>query len=209
MKNNLQTVAALLRLQARRMTVPEAKEALEEAMRRVATIALVHDSLSQTLDEEVEFDDMMGRALRLTADVASADVSVRTVQTGTFGMVPAQDATALALILTELVTNAVEHGLSAAGGGTVEVRAERDGAHLSVTVEDDGVGMGEGKGPSGGLGTQIVKTLVTNEPPGHDRVGAPRGRRDDRRRRRRPPRRHDPRADGLTVGRNGPTDRTT
>lgn len=162
-KNNLQTVAALLRLQARRMTIPEAKEALEEAMRRVATIALVHDSLSQTLDEEVEFDTMVGRALRLAADVASAGVSVRTVQSGSFGLVPAQDATALALVLTELVTNAVEHGLSKSGGGTVEIHAERDGKHLRVTVADDGVGMSEGKGPSGGLGTQIVRTLVTNE----------------------------------------------
>ena len=100
-KNNLQTVAALLRLQARRMDVPAAKEALEEAMRRVSTIALVHESLSQTLDEQVELDDMVGRALRLTADVASADTSVRTVRTGSFGMVPAQDATPLALVLTD------------------------------------------------------------------------------------------------------------
>ena len=162
-KNNLQTVAALLRLQARRMKLPEAKEALEEAMRRVATIALVHDSLSQTLDEEVEFDVMVGRALRLAADVASADVSVRTVASGSFGLVPAQDATALALVLTELVTNAVEHGLTKSGGGTVEITAHRDGAHLLVTVADDGVGMGAGPAPTGGLGTQIVRTLVTNE----------------------------------------------
>jgi len=132
-------------------------------MRRVSTIALVHDSLSQTLDEEVEFDTMVGRALRLAADVASAGVSVRTVQSGSFGLVPAQDATALALVLTELVTNAVEHGLSTSGGGTVEIHAQRDGTHLTVTVADDGVGMSEGKGPSGGLGTQIVRTLVTNE----------------------------------------------
>ncbi|MEP7762975.1 histidine kinase N-terminal domain-containing protein [Sanguibacter sp. 25GB23B1] len=162
-KNNLQTVAALLRLQARRMKLPEAKEALEEAMRRVATIALVHDSLSQTLDEEVEFDVMVGRALRLAADVASADVSVRTVASGSFGLVPAQDATALALVLTELVTNAVEHGLTKVGGGTVEINAQRDGTHLLVTVSDDGVGMGAGPTPTGGLGTQIVRTLVTNE----------------------------------------------
>ncbi|MBI9114737.1 sensor histidine kinase [Sanguibacter suaedae] len=162
-KNNLQTVAALLRLQARRMKVPEAKEALEEAMRRVATIALVHDSLSQTLDEEVEFDVMVGRALRLAADVASADVSVRTVASGSFGLVPAQDATALALVLTELVTNAVEHGLTTTGGGTVEIRAARDGNALSVTVSDDGCGMADGHQPVGGLGTQIVRTLVTNE----------------------------------------------
>ncbi|WP_125774845.1 sensor histidine kinase [Antribacter gilvus] len=162
-KNNLQTVAALLRLQARRMDLPEARAALEEAMRRVATIALVHESLSQTLDESVELDDMVGRALRLTADVASAGTSVRTVRTGSFGLVPAQDATPLALVLTELVTNAVEHGFRGKASGTVEIGVERQGSALRVVVADDGVGLTEGRGPGSGLGTQIVRTLVTNE----------------------------------------------
>jgi two-component sensor histidine kinase len=162
-KNNLQTVAALLRLQARRMNVPEAKEALEEAMRRVATIALVHESLSQTLDEEVEFDGMVGRALRLAADVASAGTQVRTVSTGSFGKVPAEDATALALVLTELVTNAVEHGFEGRAVGTVQIDAAREGAHLEITITDDGVGLPAEQGPGSGLGSQIVRTLVTNE----------------------------------------------
>lgn len=162
-KNNLQTVAALLRMQSRRMTVPEAKEALNEAMRRVSTIALVHDSLSQTLDEEVEFDDMVGRALRLAADVAAAGISVRTIQRGSFGLIPAGDATPLALVLTELVTNAVEHGLSNTDGGTVEIRVDRTGDHLKVMVSDNGVGLGAGGAPSSGLGTTIVRTLVANE----------------------------------------------
>jgi two-component sensor histidine kinase len=162
-KNNLQTVAALLRLQARRMTLPEAKEALEEAMRRVATIALVHETLSQTLDESVPFDALVGRSLRLTADVASAGGHVRTRSTGTFGLVPAEDATALALVLTELVTNAVEHGLSSTEGGTVEIDATRDGQQLRVVVSDDGVGLDPEKGAGSGLGTQIVSTLVANE----------------------------------------------
>jgi two-component sensor histidine kinase len=162
-KNNLQTVAALLRLQARRMDLPEAKEALEEAMRRVSTIAMVHESLSQTLDEEVEFDDMVSRALRLAADVASADTHVRTVREGAFGLVPAQDATPLALVLTELVTNAVEHGFPGRPTGTVEIVAERAERTLRVTVRDDGVGLADGHGPMTGLGTQIVNTLVTNE----------------------------------------------
>jgi two-component sensor histidine kinase len=162
-KNNLQTVAALLRLQSRRMSSPEAKEALNEAMRRVATIALVHETLSQTLDETVPFDQLVGRSLRLAADVASAGRHVRTVTSGTFGLVPAQDATALALVLTELVTNAVEHGLSESHGGTVEVSAERDGNRLSVVVADDGVGLPATGGALSGLGTQIVSTLVTNE----------------------------------------------
>ncbi len=78
-------------------------------------------------------------------------------------MVPAEDATALALVLTELVTNAVEHGLSTAEGGTVEITATRDGQALRVVVADDGVGLTPGKGAGTGLGTQIVQTLVANE----------------------------------------------
>ncbi|RYV49847.1 ATPase [Pengzhenrongella frigida] len=162
-KNNLQTVAALLRLQARRLESPEARAALEEAMRRVATIALVHETLSQTLDETVPFDVLVGRSLRMAADVASAGGPVHTVTTGAFGLVPAADATALALVLTELVTNAVEHGLGSTEGGTVQIRAQRDGQELQVVVEDDGVGMAPDKGAGTGLGTQIVLTLVTNE----------------------------------------------
>ena len=167
-KNNLATVAALLRLQARRMDVPEARAALEEAMRRVATISLVHESLSQTLDEQVELDDMLSRALRMAADVASTRTRVRTKQTGSFGLVPAQDATPLALVLTELVTNAVEHAFPGRDAGMVEIDVERSGSSLRVVVGDDGVGMPDGIGALGrsstsGLGSQIVQTLVTNE----------------------------------------------
>ncbi len=162
-KNNLQTVAALLRLQARRLTSVEAREALEEAMRRVSTIALVHETLSQALDEAVDFDALVDRSLSLAADVASAGGAITTVRTGTFGMVPAEAATALALVLTELVTNAVEHGFANGGTGTVEVAAERSGQRLRAVVLDDGVGLGDGPGPLSGLGTQIVETLVRNE----------------------------------------------
>ncbi len=167
-KNNLATVAALLRLQARRMEVPEARAALEEAMRRVATISLVHESLSQTLDESVELDDMLKRALRLAADVASTRAQISTRQSGSFGLVPAQDATPLALVLTELVTNAVEHGFPGQESGTVSIDVEREDSSLRVVVADDGVGMRDGidelgRASRSGLGSQIVKTLVVNE----------------------------------------------
>ena len=171
-KNNLATVAALLRLQSRRVQIPEAREALDEATRRVATISLVHEFLSQTLDEQVELDGMLKRALRMTAEVASTRAPVRTVQNGSFGLVPAEDATPLALVLTELVTNAVEHGFPEGverdTPGTVEIDVERHGSQVRVRVADDGVGLGQeiaaaGKASASGLGNQIVRTLVTNE----------------------------------------------
>ncbi len=71
-KNNLQTVAALLRLQARRMPDEAARAALEEAVRRVGTIALVHETLSQGFDETVDFDEIAVRGLQAVAEVAKA-----------------------------------------------------------------------------------------------------------------------------------------
>ncbi len=159
-KNNLQTVAALLRLQSRRVEAPEAKEALAEAMRRVSTIALVHETLSGTLDELVNFDDLAQRSMRMAADVASPGVQVKIVREGDFGLIPAQHASSLALVITELVTNAVEHGFVGRELGTITVIARRDAERLRVSISDDGVGLTVE--PSG-LGSQIVRTLVENE----------------------------------------------
>ena len=82
---------------------------------------------------------------------------------GSFGSIPAEDATALALILTELVTNAVEHGFEGRESGTVEVIVDRQDDALRVEVADDGSGLPTERGAGTGLGTQIVSTLVTNE----------------------------------------------
>jgi two-component sensor histidine kinase len=159
-KNNLQTVAALLRLQSRRVEAPEAKEALAEAMRRVATIAMVHETLSGTLDELVNFDDLAARAIRMAADVASPDAQVKIVREGDFGFIAAQFASSLALVVTELVTNAVEHGFEGRAQGTLTVTAHREGGALTVKIADDGKGI---TAEPSGLGSQIVRTLVENE----------------------------------------------
>jgi two-component sensor histidine kinase len=162
-KNNLQTVAALLRLQARRIPSEEGRAALQEAMRRVATIALVHETLSEGLGETVAFDDVVERVVKLAVELAAATTPVSIRREGRFGELRAENATPLALVLTELVTNAVEHGL-AAGGGTVTLIARRDGRDLVALVRDDGAGLPEGFTPgAGGLGTQIVQALVGGE----------------------------------------------
>ncbi|GAB3565413.1 sensor histidine kinase [Spelaeicoccus albus] len=161
-KNNLQTVAALLRLQARRMTVPEAKGALEEAMRRVSTIAVVHDTLAKGIGHDVDFDEIIDKGLKVSAELAVPTSDVKVERIGSFGAINNADATSLALALTELVTNAIEHGLPD-GRGTVQVIPERDGGKLTVTVSDDGVGLPGGQPPSQGLGTQIVRALISGE----------------------------------------------
>src|SRR6266851_2688407 len=75
-KNNLQTVAALLRLQARRVSAPEARAALAEAVRRVGSIAIVHETLSHAPEEIVDFDDIADRVAMMAGEVSSAEVRV-------------------------------------------------------------------------------------------------------------------------------------
>ena len=163
-KNNLQTVAALLRMQSRRLPDNEARAALDEAVRRVGTIALVHETLSQTFDETVDFDEIAARGLAAVVEVATRDVPVRAERSGSFGRLRAEDATALAMVVSELVHNAIEHGL-AETGGAVMVLAERSSEEhdelLTVTVTDDGSGLPDDFDPeASGLGTQIVTSLV-------------------------------------------------
>ncbi len=125
-KNNLQTVASLLRIQARRTHSDVARDALGQAMRRVAAIAVVHDTLSEGLNQSVDFDVVFDRVLLLIAEVASShNTTVHPTSTGSFGPLPSEYATPLALALTELVTNAVEHGLAGREDGQVEISAKR------------------------------------------------------------------------------------
>ena len=162
-KNNLQTVASLLRIQSRRTHSDVAKDALNQAMRRVAAIAVVHDTLSEGLTQNVDFDVVFERVLMLVTEVASGtNQVVKPRSVGSFGILPSQYATPLALVLTELVTNAVEHGLAGRSNGEVVITSQRTHDRLSVTVRDDGGGLPEGK-VGEGLGTQIVRTLVQGE----------------------------------------------
>jgi two-component system, sensor histidine kinase PdtaS len=162
-KNNLQTVAALLRLQARRLRVPEGRVALDEAVRRVGSIAIVHETLSHTPEELVDFNDIADRVIMMAGEVSSPETRVTPKRTGSFGVLTAAVAMPLAMVLTELLQNALEHGLPNRAG-LLEVVAERGEDRLSVVVADDGAGLpGDFDVESTGLGLQIVRTLIVGE----------------------------------------------
>lgn len=160
-KNNLQTVAALLRLQARRIVSLEGKSALTTAMKRVSAIAVVHEILSQAFDASVKFDDVADRLLRMVVDVAATGGPVQLRREGSFGYVPADVATSLSLVLTELCQNAIEHGFGEARG-VVWVRPEQADGRLVVEVTNQGAPLPEGFSveTSHSLGLSIVTTLV-------------------------------------------------
>jgi two-component system, sensor histidine kinase PdtaS len=111
-KNNLQTISSLLRLQSRRLPKGDARHALEEAERRVRSIAVVHEILSRDTADEVEFNDILPSLVRMAEDFSGAFSPVRVTWSGDAGEMGAQVATPLAVALNELVQNAVEHAFA-------------------------------------------------------------------------------------------------
>jgi two-component sensor histidine kinase len=167
-KNNLQTVAAMLRLQGRRAGTPEAREALAEAELRVAAIAVVHESLTAEVGEQVDFDAIVDRIIALVADLAPAYAAGAEPpclsRKGSLGLLSADQATPLAMAVSELLHNAVEH----AHAESITVALERPLTHgrdvVRVVVRDDGRGLPEGFNPADtGLGLSIVQSLVTGD----------------------------------------------
>ena len=163
-KNNLQTVSALLRLQSRRIEDPAASAALNEAVRRIASIALVHETLSSSTEASVAFDDVLDRlvthALELSPRMGELNIS----RHGELGSLDPRIATPLSLVVTELIHNALEHGL-AESGANLTIEVSRLEGSAEIVIFDDGVGLPDGFTilESANLGLQIVRTLTENE----------------------------------------------
>ena len=169
-KNNLQTISSLLRLQGRRLNSPEAKAAVAESVRRIRTIALVHETLSREAGDDVAFLDIVRPLLRLAEEgLQSPDRPIRFRVVGEGGRLPSTIATPLSVVLTELLQNAVDHGYpdgDAPGrGGEVVVALTNDGERLGIRVINNGRPLTADFDLESvtGLGLSIVRTLVTTE----------------------------------------------
>jgi two-component sensor histidine kinase len=182
-KNNLQTISSLLRLQGRRLARGEAKSAIEESVRRIRSIALVHEILSREPGDDVPFVDIVKPVVGMVADsMISPEHPIRFEVDGDGGILPAGVATPLAVVLNELLQNAVDHAyppeLDLTGApGQVRVAIAREGRLLRLRVADDGVGLPPGfqLGQSTGLGLSIVRTLVTGDLAGEISISPGRG----------------------------------
>jgi two-component system, sensor histidine kinase PdtaS len=166
-KNNLQTISSLLRLQGRRLKSEEAKAAVAESVRRIRTIALVHDTLSREPADDVSFVEIVRPLARLAEEsLQSPDRPVRFTVQGDGGRLPSSIAAPLSVVLTELLQNAVDHGFpEGSSGGDVVVQLGSSEGQLHVRVINDGRGLEHGfeLGKATGLGLSIVRTLVTTE----------------------------------------------
>jgi two-component sensor histidine kinase len=166
-KNNLQTISSLLRLQSRRLTNLEAKAAVQDSVRRIRTIALVHESLSREPGEDIAFIEIVRPLMRLAEEgLQSPDRPVNFRVAGDGGRIRANTATPLSVVLTELLQNAVDHGFPEGGpGGDVVVLLDHRNDRLDIRVIDNGRGVDPmfDLDAATGLGLSIVRTLVTTE----------------------------------------------
>jgi two-component sensor histidine kinase len=163
-KNNLQTVSALLRLQSRRIDDPSAAAALDEAVRRIASIALVHETLSNSTENTVAFDEVLTSLVTHALELSPRMGQLSIERVGQLGSLESRIATPLSLVVTELIHNALEHGLHESGT-RLKIELQRYSNEGLITISDDGVGLPEGfdLSTSSNLGLQIVRTLTENE----------------------------------------------
>jgi two-component system, sensor histidine kinase PdtaS len=152
-KNNLQTVASLLRLQARSADRVDPREALEHSVNRILAIAAVHEVLTERRDDDVDLADLLGRlrAMLVQGVGIGKDVEAALEPVSLAG----QRATALALVFAELLQNALEHG-----GPHVHVELARRDGEVVLAIADDGAGIADAPN---GTGLSIVRALVRDE----------------------------------------------
>jgi two-component sensor histidine kinase/PAS domain-containing protein len=165
-KNNLQTIAAMLRMQARRTKDEEALVAINEAISRILSVAVIHEFLSHDERQAINIRDVCQRIINQSRQVTAAP-GTRLVYAvdGPAIYLPSQQATACALVVNELIQNAVEHGFEKKKHGHIHVRLGDGGDEVRLEVRDDGdllpVEFDLDKPSS--LGLQIVRSLVEGD----------------------------------------------
>lgn len=165
-KNNMQTIASLLRLQARRARSDETRRALREGVNRILSVAVIHEFLAHQDARVINIRDVSLRIInQIREGVLDEEQRIRLDLRGPNIYLPTQPATVCALVINELLQNALEHGYERQEGGTITVNLKDDGEQITISVDDDGVGLPEefDLAKSSSLGLQIVNALTTGE----------------------------------------------
>ncbi len=165
-KNNLQTIASLLRMQSRRVQDPTAHTLIDEAVNRILSVAVVHEFLSHDEGSVISIREVAQRIVNHTIQgILDPDKGIHlALRGGGFSLV-AQQATACALVINELVQNAVEHGFADRSGGTIIVNLIEEDGNAVIEIADDGEGLPPDfdLDRSSSLGLRIVQTLVRED----------------------------------------------
>jgi len=165
-KNNLQTIASLLRLQARRAESSEVKAALQESVNRILSISVVHEFLSQQDSEYIDIVEVTQNILNLVVqNMLDPGFAIRTVFTGGKIILPSDQAVSLALAINELLLNSIEHGFVGRMDGIIGIDMAAEQDYYRIDVWDNGVGLPPGfnQHESKSLGLQIIRTLIEQD----------------------------------------------
>ncbi len=166
-KNNLQTVAGLLRLESRQASLPEVKHALQEGINRIESMALVHEAISHYDEDYISLRTISEELLRLLRQsMIPEGKEITSEYIGPDIIVSSHQASYISLVLNELITNSLDHGFITKNQGTVVVKAtEMESDLVKIEVIDDGDGLPADFDwrNSNRLGLQIIKNLVENE----------------------------------------------
>jgi len=176
-KNNLQSIASLLRLQARRTPSPEVETALLDTVNRILSVAVVHEFLSYDTGGVINLLEISQRIAGQMSSVLDSSKSIQFQVSGPSIFLSSQQATACALVINELLQNALEHGFESRSQGTISIDLTDDGEWVGIGVGDDGAGLpGEFELDTGrGLGLRIVQSLVEGDLKGRFELRRDRG----------------------------------
>ena len=162
-KNNLQTVAMLLRLQSEATESLTAREVLQTSVQRILSIAAVHETLAQEGFRLVNVKDVAERLAHLIGqNLVPPGLQVTIQVTGESVVLPSRAATSLALVINELTLNALEHAFEGRTGGRIFIRLGCSPREYLLEVTDDGAGFPASLPPAS-LGLEIVETLVRDD----------------------------------------------
>jgi len=164
-KNNLQTIAAVLRMQTRRAKDPGTQQALKEAINRILSVAVIHEFLSLDENQSINVRDVCQRIVGQTREVLVPGQQISFSVDGPAIYLPSQQATACALIINELMQNALEHGFENKKRGEVRLTLTDNGDEVGIEIWDDGNPLPGDFSldiPSS-LGLQIVRSLVQSD----------------------------------------------
>ena len=163
-KNNLQTIASLLRMQSRRITDDQAKKAFSESINRVLSIAVTHELLAQNGVDDVDIKDILTNLVQNTIYYNSKpSTNIKVEITGDNFSIDSDKATSIALAVNELVQNCMEYAFPNRKEGNIRIHIEKDELYSKIIVADDGVGFDKTERPVGSLGLNIVEGLVVEK----------------------------------------------
>ncbi|MGD8387240.1 MAG: histidine kinase dimerization/phosphoacceptor domain -containing protein [Desulfobacteraceae bacterium] len=164
-KNNLQNIASLLRMQMRRLDRITPERALEDSISRIMSMAAVHDILSHGEPGMVELGLLISRIGKVSLPAHKGGPIITLDNSGPSVTIPSKMGTTVALVINELIQNAIQHGIGEQAKGAVAIRVSQISGFLTIVVHDNGPGLPKDFDVErdGNLGLTIVRTLVKEE----------------------------------------------